>query len=139
MSEKTKRERFIEYAAYVLAELDEAHPHRIVLVPSKVVAALGQEQGKDTTLLCQASLDWLTDNGYFHCSRRPGSNATIAEHVFAEASLTEKGWTKLGVEMDLRGIKRRAGDVLRDEVKKIGENTRSGAIGEIVGQVIGGI
>lgn len=133
------RDAFKRYAAFALAKLDEAHPNRVNLVPTKIIAELGEEISKQNVFLCERTLDWLVENGYFKCnSRRWSGDPNFAEHAYREARLTTLGFTALDAKIDFRGKSERAGDVLVEQVKAVASEARNAVIGEVVGQVIGG-
>ena len=78
-----KRVLFLQYAGHALAALDKEHPDPVNLTAGKIVAALGQEPTKAHLGLCERSLSWLDDNGYFRCgSRNWSGDPQAAETAF---------------------------------------------------------
>ena len=97
------RDAFNRYAGFALAKLDDPITH-VTLVPSKIVEELGEEPSKGNIGRCERTLDWLFENGYFHCSSRSYSgNPTIAEKAFRDARLTTAGFAALNVKINFRG------------------------------------
>lgn len=133
------RALFKRYAAFALAKLDEAHPNRVNLVPGKLVEELGDEALKENIFLCERTLDWLVENEYVRVSSREWSgNPNIAESTYRDARLTTQGFAALDIKIDFRGKAQRAGDVLLEQVRQTASEARNSALGEVVGQVIGG-
>lgn len=133
-----QRDRFNQYAGYVLAALDKEHANPVLLGPSKIVAALGQEPPKENIFLCQRSLSWLDDNGYFKCAGRAYSgNPDFAESAFHEARLTTLGFSSLNLTIDFRDRTERIGDALADQLGKAAGVARDTAVSEIIGRLIG--
>ena len=135
-----KRTLFFQYAGHALATLDKAHPDPVTLTATKLVKALGQELTKTHFGLCERTLSWLADEGYFRCSRGTSDNPDVAETAFRGARLTTLGFASLNTTVAFHGEPQRVGDalrsVLRDQLKKAGDKARDAAVSEIVKQLI---
>jgi hypothetical protein len=133
----TKRELFNQFAAHSLTLLDKEHPSPVILVPSKIVSALGYEPTKQKILLCQRTLSWLQDNDYMKCGPPTWSgNPEIAETAFVGSRLTTRGFAALDIRVDFRGKLERAGDILAEQASNAASSARDATIADIVGKIV---
>jgi hypothetical protein len=132
----SKREFFDSCAGFVLGKLDGEHPERMHLIPREIVIELGGEVSDEKVRLCFLTIEWLEDNGYIGCYPRRFVDSLDS---FRGARLTDKGLVALDRKIDFRGKSKRLGDALVEQVGTVAGETRNSIIGELVGQVIGGV
>jgi hypothetical protein len=135
-----KRERFKSCAGLALAKLEEAHPERVHLWPSKLASELGEERNQESTRFCELTLEWLEENGYIRCGNKIADpQYGVGQHVFREARLTDKGFGALEVKIEFRGKKERVGEALVQQLGATAGEMRNAAIAELMGYFLGGI
>lgn len=132
------KELFERIAARVLAMAQDSFPAPVTLRPAKLLEEEEIELDKHSLVLCQHTLRWLHEEGFF----RSGGyaivvNDNLAHHVYPEAQLTAKGLSALNATIDFAGKRGRAGEILVNQMKEAAKDTRSAAVSEIVGRIIG--
>lgn len=130
-----KRELFESCAGFVLAKLDEALPDKVHLIPSKLLAEMGEEASEENVRRCYLTVEWLEENGYIRCDEQRYLDASDARR---NGRLTDKGFAALNVKVDFRGKSKRIGDALAEQVETTVGEARKAAVGELVGHVFGG-
>lgn len=129
----SNHDRFNEYAAYALSRLFEEHPDGVILIPSRIVHGMGQHVIKENVGLCQRSIAWLHDNGYFLANYGTYLEAGFAERSFRDSRLTTLGFSSLNVKVDFRGTQEKIGHALLEQFKEGASEARSALLGEFLG------
>jgi hypothetical protein len=104
------KEAFERIAARVLAKAEEAFPLPIALRPRELLDEEGIERDKHSLALCDHTLSWLHEEGFF---RSPGplisGSDDRMERVYAQARLRTKGLNALNATIKLAGKRERVG------------------------------
>lgn len=131
---------FQQYAARVLAHLENELPSLVEIIPRKLVVTFGQEPDHANIGMCEETLRWLTDNGYIRYQRLIHTNNSHHDgSTFVGVSLSDKGLAALDLKINFKGRSQRAGDVLKEQLAKVGDKARDTAISEIVTKVLGAL
>lgn len=116
------------WAAHILGELFEAWPRRLDFNAMDVAAATMSPKDEPEDLF-DGLVNWLYLNGYIHIGQQgPEGSALLV-------SLTSYGFSVLGQKP--KGLDQPLGTKLRSAAASIGSETKSAAISELIGTLVG--
>jgi|GEM_PF-3204849 hypothetical protein len=133
-----RRELFERIAARSLATLDEGFPGPIALRPRDLLAVESVEPTSDTLAVCDQTLQWLWDEGFFRSPNGLIISGTgeMMQNIHPVATLTAKGLNALNANIEVGGERGRAGKLLTEQLSESGKDARAAMISEIVGRII---
>jgi hypothetical protein len=133
------RELFDRLAARAFALAEEAFPRPISLRAKDLLELEALDKDSRAVALGNETITWLKNEGLIRCHGpffaydKDGESAA----VFTDATLTTKGFAALNATIDFGGKKGRAGQILVNQMKEVAKDTRSAAVSEILGRIIG--